>query len=115
MRWLQTRVDEAESYKNSIGELSRIAEALSPLLSQTGSERLEQDQRSLETALQTVISDAIEKQSMLSETYEQRKELMRRIDEIEKRLKEKQGGIEVVKDIYLDEADVVLDEFRVGF
>lgn len=115
MRWLQTSVEEAEFYKDSIGELSRMAGVLSPLLSQAGSERLKQDQRSLETVLQTVINDAIQKQSMLSDTYEKRKELMHRINEVERRLNEKQGSIEVVKDVYLDEAGVVLDEFKVDF
>lgn len=111
---LQTIVENAKSQEPLLGVTSQLLSQISPLLSQSALSKVTEDQMSLNSTWQLTIEDTRQKLSSLRIVYNQRKDLLQKVDEFDKVLATTKSSIEGTKEVYLDEANFALTEVQVN-
>lgn len=107
-------MENAKSQEPLLDVISQLLTQISPLLSQSALNKVTEDEMSLNSAWQLTIEDAKQKLSSLSIIYNQRKDLLQKLDESDKVLAKTRSCIEGTKEVYLDEASFALSEIQVN-
>lgn len=106
-------MENAKSHEPLLDVTSQLLSQISPLLSQSALSKVTEDHMSLNSAYQLTVEDARQKLSSLVIVYNQRKDLLQKVDAFDKSLVTTRSHIEGTKEVYSDEANFALSEIQV--